>query len=1132
MFGARASGPLWILAIASGLGSGLDLPDALTPQAARMAARRILRAGRSARFSILFAGDHRAKPRCIVYTRVMRLTLTHRPLWGVAVCSLPLLGAVAVGAKAGAQTPGTGGPLDATNVLQLRQLASPAPVASHPLQLEADVWWANPAQGRLVLHDDSGSAVVELDLQGQPIRSGDRVRLEGSAALLSRAAVIRLGSFGPLVENDGIHSANEIAGAVYLSAGRHPIRLDWFNGTGRFGLNVDYEGPGVSRQRIPNAVLWRQETHAPAGAGPFVPGVDYQYYEGGWTTLPEFGRLTPVKTGRAANFDLAGRTRDNHVALQFNGYLETATAGLYRFYVSSDDGSRLFVGEPTVQSRVVGQSGLPTPRHMIIGQVLPEDALDGVWAEVQGEVAFIERQPEGLHLELRAGAGCMRVEVVGDAGVSTAELLRRRIRAVGFCQGAFSLDGERVAGTLLVPGGNGITLLEPAATGEANAAPDTNPPALPLLTTAGAVRALKPQEARRGYPLRIRGVITCVQPDHRAFVIQDSTRGLYVSNPAPGELDLPRVGDFVEITGKTDEPGIAKLQQCEPLGQGTLPEPVHPAWDQLMNGSLDSQWIEIGGLVENLIDRTNGWWRVMLRTRAGTLKVDVRKAGVKPAPLEQYENAVVRLRGCMFADWLPNMRLKVGQIRMYDADFNVDQPAPTDLFSVPRTTAAALMQFDPTFDGSRRVKVAGQVVYARGADYFTMDGKDGFRFQARQPLGLEAGDLVEAVGYPELSGAAPVLRGAVARKTGHAPLPKPRPLAPNDLIRANLDATRVRVEGLLTGLKQTRTNVVLEMQAGPWRFLGRLNRIETASTLQLGSRLELTGVYCAQGGYASLGTDFAPLDLFINQAADIRVLSQPPWWTLRRLLVIVGVLACVVAVMILWITQLRRQVEERSAELETQIEHRQQVEHQRFMEQERARIARDLHDQLGSDIATVSMLATRAQLSSVSEEKRNQHLDQVRGKAREMVAGLDEIVWAMNPVHDSLSSLESYLGRYAGRFLGLANIAWRFQAPPGTVNCPVDSRQRYQLFLAYKEALTNIVRHSAASEVQMDLQVQDHTLLLTVADNGRGLPDNPADRDKNGMGNMRERIEKLGGRFEILSRPGNGTTVTFAVPLK
>jgi signal transduction histidine kinase len=249
------------------------------------------------------------------------------------------------------------------------------------------------------------------------------------------------------------------------------------------------------------------------------------------------------------------------------------------------------------------------------------------------------------------------------------------------------------------------------------------------------------------------------------------------------------------------------------------------------------------------------------------------------------------------------------------------------------------------------------------------------------------------------------------------------------------------------------------------------------------------------------------------------------------LLVIVGALACVLAISALWITQLHRKVEERTAQLEIQIQERQRVEHQRAIEQERARVAQDLHDELGSGLTEISMLAERSRAATLSEPRRTGHLGQVGDKAREMVTALDEIVWAMNPGHDSVASLVSYFRLYADRFLGLANIAWRFDGPPETADCELDSRRRHQLFLAYKEALTNIVRHSGASEVHLTLVIERQEMRLTVADNGRGLPAGMRTEQMDGIANMRARIEKLGGRFEIASQSGSGTRLQFHVPL-
>jgi signal transduction histidine kinase len=295
-----------------------------------------------------------------------------------------------------------------------------------------------------------------------------------------------------------------------------------------------------------------------------------------------------------------------------------------------------------------------------------------------------------------------------------------------------------------------------------------------------------------------------------------------------------------------------------------------------------------------------------------------------------------------------------------------------------------------------------------------------------------------------------------------------------------------------------------------------------------GSLLELTGTYASQ----NVGQEVASFELLLNSSSDIAVLAQPPWWTLEKLLVILGTLACVLAATALWVTQLRRKVERRTAELEVQIQARQRVEQQHAMEQERARIAQDLHDELGSGLTEISMLGSRARSVSAPPETRGGYLEQMSDKARQMVTALDEIVWAMNPTHDSLASMVSYFSLYAERFLGLANIAWQLEGPFGPEDHAVDSRHRHQLFLAFKEALTNIVRHSGATEVRLNIQVKQGLVRLSIADNGRGWVHAGQTDGMDGVANMRTRMEKLGGRFEVSSKTGEGTVVCFDLPFR
>jgi signal transduction histidine kinase len=319
------------------------------------------------------------------------------------------------------------------------------------------------------------------------------------------------------------------------------------------------------------------------------------------------------------------------------------------------------------------------------------------------------------------------------------------------------------------------------------------------------------------------------------------------------------------------------------------------------------------------------------------------------------------------------------------------------------------------------------------------------------------------------------------------------------------------------------------MRVGLRTFLARLpGTDEGVRAIPVGSQLELTGTYASQGA----SQDVVSFELLLDSPSDIAVLARPPWWTLERLLIILGALACILAVTVLWITQLRRKVEQRTAELEIQIQERQRVEQQHALEQERARIARDLHDELGSGLTEVTMLVARARSASAPAATRGGYLEQMGDKARQMVTALDEIVWAMNPTHDSLASMISYFSLYAERFLGLANIAWRLERPFTPDDHAVDSPHRHQLFLAFKEALTNIVRHSGATEVSMNIQLEQGQVRLTIADNGRGWGDGGQTEEMDGVANMRARLEKLGGRFEVASKTGEGTTVRFDLPLR
>ncbi len=1015
--------------------------------------------------------------------------------------------------------------IEVTNVYQIRFLAAQTPKASYSISLEGDVWWANPARGEFVLKDDSGAEELEMDLHGQSVESGQRVQIEGNGTITPIGAWFRIGAKGPVVDNDGVHGMGEKAVAVFLKAGRNPISVEWYNGLAKFGLEVEYQGPTLSRQKIPDSALFRIHVDETSGVSNWVNGLDFMCSDAPTELVPDFNAVTALKTGTVNNFDLRVMSRPEHIGICFTGFLEVPQEGLYTFYTTSDDGSRLFVGEPSLQIKIIGRAVFPKPQRAAIGQTLRRRE-DGQWAEVEGRVTFADEEPDGLELELSSETGRMRVVIANRHGLLPVYLLNQRIRATGFCQSAYAGDGREVAGVLLVPSDLEIKLLEPPPAVAENIT--TNAAGLSLLVTAAEVHRLKRAEAQRGYPVKIHGVITSVLPEHQAFTIQDSTHGIYVVDFSESRSDPPRIGEFVEVEGITDPSLFAPVVDANwvrVLGIGDFPEPVHPAWDQLMNGSLDAQYVEIQGILASVEPE-----RVILLTPDGRIKCDLRVVGLKNQDLERYEDALVRVRGCLFATWdYVTHRVQMGEIRIYGADIEVDEPAPVDLFSTPRKSASELLLFDPQASAFQRVKVSGQIIHIGETEYSMMDGTNGARFVAKHPTDLQVGDFVDAVGFPELSAAAPVLREAVVRKTGHAPLPKARPLNPDDLIRADWDSTRVQVKAVLVNQRIAPKQETLEMRVGLRSFLARLPGTDHAvCAIPVGSQLELTGTYVSQ----SVGQDVVSFELLLNSPSDVVVLSRPPWWTLEKLLVILGALACVLAATALWVSQLRRKVEHRTAELEIQIQERQRIEQRHTMEQERARIAQDLHDELGSGLTEISMLGARARSVSLPPETRGSYLEQMSDKARQMVTALDEIVWAMNPTHDSLASMVSYFSLYAERFLGLANIAWQLEGPFEPENHAVDSRHRHQLFLAFKEALTNIVRHSGATEVRLNIQVKKGRVRLSIADNGQGWVQAGQSEGMDGVANMRARLEKLGGRFEVSSKTGEGTGVHFDLPFR
>jgi len=208
------------------------------------------------------------------------------------------------------------------------------------------------------------------------------------------------------------------------------------------------------------------------------------------------------------------------------------------------------------------------------------------------------------------------------------------------------------------------------------------------------------------------------------------------------------------------------------------------------------------------------------------------------------------------------------------------------------------------------------------------------------------------------------------------------------------------------------------------------------------------------------------------------------------------------------------------------------IERQQALERERTRIAKDIHDHLGANLTRISLLSQSAPGELENPAQAAAQLERIYNTSRELTRSMDEIVWAVNPQHDTLDSLASYLGNFAQEYLVSINIRCRLDMPLHLPHWPITAEMRHNVFLAFKEALHNVVKHSGADEVSVFLATDDDGFHLAVRDNGKGFdPATVSTRPGrgNGLKNMRQRLGKIGGRFEIQSAPGAGTEIKFLV---
>jgi signal transduction histidine kinase len=643
----------------------------------------------------------------------------------------------------------------------------------------------------------------------------------------------------------------------------------------------------------------------------------------------------------------------------------------------------------------------------------------------------------------------------------------------------------------------------------------------PALIHANQIRRLSAEQAAHAYQIRIRGVITedVPAPD---FFVQDSTAGIYVEGSHSPVFEH-HLGDLVEIEGVTG-PGkfapVIREQTFRVLGKGLLPKGKLYSFSDLADGQLDSQWVQVRGIVRSAaIDRTS--WQettLALRVTSGSGEFGVR------VPIQQEQD---------FSAWVGREVLIEG---VCGSLFTSQRQLSGILFYVPRLSFikmeaparempfSALLQFAPGERARRRVGVRGVVAYQQlgNALFLQSEGK-GLRVLTQQDTPLQPGDVVEVFGSPTMGESAPVLADAIFHRIGHGVVPAP--VSVNlDLPWEEYDGALVTTDATLLGRQPQNGGLRLMLRSAEYLFEADIasGTDVPLQSVPLNSQVRITGICLVRsGGLWSVPQSFR---ILLRSPTDIAVVRAPSWWNFRHAMWLLGITASVLLIVLAWVVILGGRLREQMAIL------RQKLRSGAVLE-ERDRIARELHDTLEQELAGITMQLDLAsdcfdEVPRVAREA----VDTARRMSRHSMVEARRSVWDLR-CHllengDLVSALTEIVKPLAP--LDRVRMSVKIRGTPIRLPAPVEMN----LLRIGQEAVANAVKHGGSQHITIELQYAPESVRLFVKDDGCGFaPEEALSAGHFGLLDMRERAQSIGCHLEIESAFGRGTQLTVEAPI-
>lgn len=695
-----------------------------------------------------------------------------------------------------------------------------------------------------------------------------------------------------------------------------------------------------------------------------------------------------------------------------------------------------------------------------------------------------------------------------------------------------------------------------------------------VLTNAADILALTPAQAKQGLAISITGVVTVAETTTNwrgKFFLQDETGGVFVNNTNKSQ---PAVGDLLHVRGNTHIGGYAP-DIIRPawirLGPAPLPPAKPVSAEQLMSGAEDGQRVEVSGVVRSA---SRGATKLILELASGGYRFRAFVPGTVNADPDALLGATVRLRGTAAASFNAPLRhiLTVAMYVPQNSDFIVDQWPDATIYQEPFTPLNGIAQYRHDGTPGRRIRVKGVVTHQRlGADVFLHDETGGLLVKCRETNNIAPGEVVEAVGFPDLEHFLPVLQDAVLVRTKETQeLAPPERVSLQELLAGLHHSDPITIQGKLLERSVRRTGpasrpgqftTIFSLQNSNFLFTAEVDSAENPAALAAipnGSLLEVSGICLLQ---MSEDIKMEAMQVLLPSADGIRILQQPSWWTPERLLIGLAVLLAILILAITWsITITRRnaalrasiaekvnaqqelqrahdllewRVKERTKQLKFEMTARKEAEVQfKATLTERTRLAQELHDTLEQSLTGIKLqLDATDRLIPQKPDRATHHLGLARNMMKQSQVELRRSIWDLRSRELQQFDLCSALRAGGEQMLDGHNIELRVETE-GQVR-PLSEVVEENLLRIGQEALTNVAKHSSARLVQIHLKFLPQSVVLSVQDDGRGFDPAAALGAASGhfgLVGLKERTKRLDGRLNIDSTPGAGTRVTVEIP--